>query len=142
MSTLVRGHSECVVILCVAIFSLIISSSCAMSTAYLQFYELCSQPNLEIDPATTQTNNVSYWYHVLKRLDVSDICELKRTIMTKMKNHTVLSFSGETTMVYLQRHGQRIPLDKYSKRKRKVSVVNTRTVSRKRQREEKREQEK
>ena len=45
-------------------------------------------------------------------------------------------------MAYLQRHGQRIPLDKYSKRKRKVSVVNTLTVSRKRQREVKREQEK
>ena len=51
-------------------------------TACLQFCELCSQPNSEIYPGTTQTNNVSYWHHILKGLHVSD-----KYMRTQEKDH-------------------------------------------------------
>ena len=48
-------------------------------------------------------------------LHYSDKVELKRRIAKKYEEHILLPKPGETTMVYIQRYGQHIPLDKYKK---------------------------
>ena len=86
--------------------------------------------------------SLDHWHHVLVGLHFHDKMELKRRLITKYEEHTLLPKYGETTMEYIQRHGQHIPLS--SQKKQKAGVINTEIniKSRKRQREEEREKEK
>ena len=108
--------------------------------AQTQAYELLSQPTISYTDSTG--TSLDHWHRVLVGLHFQDKVELKRRIIISFEEHTLAPKSGETTMEYIQRHGQRIPLS--IPKKRKAGVINTKpkVTSRKRQREDQREKEK
>ena len=83
--------------------------------AQTQAYELSSQPT--ICNTNSQATSLNDWHHVLLGLHCNDKLELKRRLGKKHDEHTLLPKPGETTMEYIQRHGQRIPLEKHKKGK-------------------------
>ena len=80
-----------------------------------QVYELSSQPTIYY--AKSKDTSLDYWHHVLVGLHFHDKVELKRRLITKYDDHTLLPKCGETTMEYIQRHDQRIPLSIQKKQK-------------------------
>ena len=102
-----------------------------------QSYELLSQPAVSHTKSTGTP--LDHWHRVLVGLHFADKEELKRRLIMNYAEHTLCPKHEETTMEYIQRHAQRIPLQKTQK----GGVINTPNVtSRKRQRELQRENEK
>ena len=108
-------------------------------SAKTESYELSALPTME--HYSPKFNDVSHWHSALVSLHPRDKIELKKRVVERYREHSIHPKDGETTMEYIQRHGQRIPLDS-CKRKTKVSILNAPVVPRKRQREEAKEQDK
>ena len=81
--------------------------------AQTQAYELSSQPT--ICYTKSKARSLDHWHHVLVGLHFHDKVELKRRLITKYEEHTLLPKCEETTMEYIQRHVQRIPLSSQKK---------------------------
>ena len=83
--------------------------------AQTQAYELLSQPTVCYTKSTG--TSLDHWHCLLVGLHVQDKEELKRRLITKYEEHTLFPKCGETTLEYIQRHGQRIPLSIQKKTK-------------------------